>query len=350
MGVAPASRSAGLAVRLLLGLPIESRPLRTFEPTPELVDEMRRLVEASGTRSVTAGLVRMTAVLAQLPPHAVLETERYLTNVRVALGSSASSSIAPAAAPALMLNRNGFVREAALAAMATLPDSPFFVAALVCRLNDWVPEVRCEAERCARRVLPGFSPKSIAAAAPFLLARMLSWTRWGPSPPAIVLETLSRPDCAEALANHLAVVVDAPLEALRVALRLGLIDVHLASLARTARRPEMRALVLKVLIERELTWVQGYDREWADKRFGRTRRVPVLSRRPVGCAIPREELIRQGALDRSVLARYAAAQGLVAHEAELGEAVEPLMRLFDKERNSGIRWLMDFLARRRSTA
>jgi hypothetical protein len=97
-------------------------------------------------------------------------------------------------APVLMFNRSGYAREAALKAIKQLPDTPFFLAALVWRLNDWVEPVRRAAAQCANRELPRLSVGTIVGAAPFLLERMPYWRRWS-STPAIVLDTLARPDC-----------------------------------------------------------------------------------------------------------------------------------------------------------
>lgn len=60
-----------------------------------------------------------------------------------------------------MLNKSGNVRQAALSVLTQSPDTAFFVAALVWRLNDWVQPVRRSAEDCANRVLPQMSVQAI---------------------------------------------------------------------------------------------------------------------------------------------------------------------------------------------
>jgi hypothetical protein len=79
------------------------------------------------------------------------------------------AEIDPIHAPVLMFSRNGYVREAALKAVNQVPDAPFFLAALVWRLNDWVEPVRRAAEGCAKRQLPRCSTRTVVGAAPFLL-------------------------------------------------------------------------------------------------------------------------------------------------------------------------------------
>jgi hypothetical protein len=94
--------------------------------------------------------------------------------------------IDPIYAPVLMFNRSGYAREAALKAIKQLPDTPFFLAALVWRLNDWVAPVRRAAAQCANRELRRLSVGTIVGAAPFLLERMPYSRRWS-STPAVVL-------------------------------------------------------------------------------------------------------------------------------------------------------------------
>jgi hypothetical protein len=163
-------------------------------------DELSRLA-IDGTDTV--GIHRIVTKVSMLPPQAIYEVERligWLPHVFPRRqswlwfrpGTNRAVEIEPAHAPAFMFNRSGYVREAALKAVSQLPDTPFFLAALVWRLNDWVEPVRRAAEDCANRELPRLSIRTIVATAPFLLERMPHWGRWG-SPPAIMLDTLAGP-------------------------------------------------------------------------------------------------------------------------------------------------------------
>jgi hypothetical protein len=140
---------------------------------------------------------------------------------------------------------------------------------------------------------------AIVGAAPFLLERVPYWRRWS-SPPAIVLDTLARPDCLDALVDKFATTVEISASVLRSALQFGLLDNHLLSMSRTARRPEFRAMVLKAMLDSEVTWVTRYERQWVDKSHGITRRVPVLGRRSIIRPVSVDTLIRQGATDRNL--------------------------------------------------
>jgi hypothetical protein len=137
------------------------------------------------------------------------------------------------------------------------------------------------------------------------------------SPPAIVLDRLARADCVQELVAQFEKTTDIPAGALRSAFRFGLLDHHLLSISLTAKRPEFRAVALKAMLDGEVTWVTRYERQWADKRYGITRRVPILARRAVPRPAPVDVLIRHGAADRNSLVRRAATDGLVLHAANL---------------------------------
>lgn len=345
--------SLALAVRTTT---IQHARMQRYEMPPEVRAELSSLVaSASSGRAGTAALERLIARASELPPKAIFEIEDLVGHLRhpraveqwtswFRRGPASDDKIEPQHAPVLMLNKNGHVREAALSVLTQLPDSAFFVAALAWRLNDWVQPVRRAAAACADRVLPQMSVQAIVGAASFLLGRLHSWGRWE-EPPDVLLRAIGRPDCIAALAAQLARSAEIPAGALRAAMRLGLLDDHVQALSRTAVRPEFRAALLKAMLDLEVTWVTHYEREWVDKRYGITRRVPVLGRRRLQLPVSVDALIRQGAEDRSVLVRRIAASGLVKHAADLPH-VKQLMQLFAADKSPSIRWRMDYLARR----
>jgi hypothetical protein len=156
------------------------------------------------------GIHRTIAKLSMFSPKAIYEVERLVGSVPPRQSwlwfrpaTNRDVEIDPIHAPVLMFNRNGYVREAALKGVNQLPDTPFFLAALVWRLNDWVEPVRRAAEGCAKL-----------------------WSRWG-SPPAIMLDALARPECVHGLMVQFARTAEISAAALRGAMRFGLLDNHL---------------------------------------------------------------------------------------------------------------------------
>ncbi|QIG95892.1 MULTISPECIES: hypothetical protein [unclassified Bradyrhizobium] len=70
-----------------------------------------------------------------------------------------------------LFHPDGYLREAALCAIATPPTSSFFLSALAWRLNDWAGPVRRAAIECFRRVSANTSAAIAAEAALYLLER-----------------------------------------------------------------------------------------------------------------------------------------------------------------------------------
>jgi hypothetical protein len=72
-----------------------------------------------------------------------------------------------------LFHPSGYLRVAALHRINTAPASPFFLAALAWRLNDWVRQVREAARLCAERELPLVDAHVAATAALYLLGRRI---------------------------------------------------------------------------------------------------------------------------------------------------------------------------------
>src|SRR5688500_1724358 len=101
----------------------------------------------------------------------------------------------PGAEHLLLFHRRGHAREEALERLTGGLRSPFFVVAVACRLNDWVPQVRRAARRCAERTFPLTEPAFLAEASIALVDRRQSWRRW--SDEAAVLDAMmARADVA----------------------------------------------------------------------------------------------------------------------------------------------------------
>lgn len=167
-----------------------------------------------------------------------------------------------------IFHRNGYVREAALNAIPGPPTSPFFFAALAWRLNDWVPQVRQAARRCADRVLPGTEAAVAATSAPHLLGRALTWGRWGDEQQALH-DVFGRADVVAILARDLREGTTGKLAlCLRQALRYPSIDEHLGGLMTKAVQPAVRAVALQTLISGKATWPQGFAWAWIDRSTG----------------------------------------------------------------------------------
>lgn len=237
---------------------------------------------------------------------------------------------------------NGRIREAALANIQGPAPTPFFVAGLAYRLNDWVPQVRAAAVACAERVFPLTDAATIAGAAPVLLGRRWLWKRWSDEG-AIIDELLHRPDVAEFLFHDLRGGRASSL--FRQALRLPSLDKRLPELATSASSPQVRFLASKALIDGKVQWVTGREQKYVDKVYNKRRWVPVLKERQVKRSLSTGDLIELAAVDRSPLVRKAAADGLIQHRAELLN-IRQIAKLLRDDKSPAVRERIAFVDRK----
>ncbi|WP_334379499.1 hypothetical protein [Bradyrhizobium sp. AZCC 1577] len=134
-----------------------------------------------------------------------------------------------------LFHPSGYLREAALNHITTPPTSPFFLAALAWRLNDWAEPVRQAAKRCVKRIALDLAAAVAADAAVYLLERRFVWGRWRDEANILDL-VLTRDDVLAALATRLQKQSTGPLAAcLRHALRYPGMDQHLPAAGKGGR-------------------------------------------------------------------------------------------------------------------
>jgi hypothetical protein len=241
----------------------------------------------------------------------------------------------PELAYLFVFHRDGFLRERALDQMQELR-SPFFITALAYRLNDWVPQVRAAAKRCADRIFPSTDAKMLADASFFLLGRRYGWGRWIDE-----AEALDRALCRRDVVDVLEVTLrnaraGAMGEILRYASRWQAIDIHLEGLAAEAFLPSVRGVALQELIEGIARWPVGWRRQWIDKMYGQFRLVRQYEERPISRSLSLEALVEQGARDRSGAIRKIAATALVKHRASLSNR-DAIIALLERDRSPAVR-------------
>jgi hypothetical protein len=245
-----------------------------------------------------------------------------------------------------MFHGSGHVRQAALDSLDEPPETSFFFAAIVWRLNDWVPEVRAAARRAADRIFPATNAEVIVGANAILLGRTFSWGRWGQDDQVVVDRILERADVVARLARRFEIEVVGPLGTqLKYTLRGAKLDSYLHALSRSARHPGVRAVALEALLRRRASWRSGFRKEWIDKRFGLTRRVPVYTERPLTERIPSHLLIMQGLADKSALVRLRAADAVIEQRQTFPGLIEVIERL-GRDKARSIRERAAFLKRK----
>ncbi len=247
----------------------------------------------------------------------------------------------------LMFHGNGYLRQAALQLTGKAVASTFQIAAVMYRLNDWVPQVRREAFGSVLRLLAETPAALVAAAVSDILALRLQWQR-GASELVIVDEALSRPDVFAVVMERLMTVATGGIfRSLQALMRDDRIDAVLPDLARRAAHPAIRGLALTTLISGQAKSRIGFEKRWIDRSMNRYRRVPVFDARPVSTSLAPEALIRQGAEDHSASVRKVAMQALIDRPELWSSHADTIDRL-GKDRSAAIRAGIAYIRRQQT--
>ena len=229
-----------------------------------------------------------------------------------------------------LFHHDGYIRENALSAIHSPPQSPFMLAAIALRLNDWVDEVRSESLRCFSRIAPHLPASLVEAVSHYFLDRWRYWGRWDASMVLAIDQLLERPDIVTAIVRRFQTALVGPLATmLSYALRHPTYDSSLVLLATTAKVPSVRATAIQTIVQGYAKWPTGFVQQWVDKRYGFKRRVVTYDRRTLSVSVPVNEVIALGLQSRSVMVRRVSAQGLIEHGKnfpELEKTIAQLMR------------------------
>lgn len=243
-----------------------------------------------------------------------------------------------------LFHPDGHVREAALKHVNEPPTSPFFLAALAWRLNDWVQPVRQAAKHCIQRIAPGVSAEIAVQTGLYLLSRRLIWGRWREEAGALDL-IFAREDVLAALADRLRTQPSGQTAAcLRNVLQHPGIDRHLPSLAAQAVQPSVRATAFQCLISGRARWQIGYDWIWIDKVYNLRKRIPAFETRDIRKNHAVAAYIADGILDRSALVRKIVADAMIVARSQIPNETDLVARLA-KDPNAAVRARADFMLR-----
>jgi len=247
-----------------------------------------------------------------------------------------------------LFHADGYLREAALDKISDELSSPFFVAAILLRLNDWVPPVRESALRCAERIFPKTPATVIAPALLALYPRTLSWTRWNVER-SILTQTLCRLDVIATLAERIVAEPQAPVVRMLAALtRSPDFDSCLQKIAFEAQQPSVRAFALRTLIDGRARWRVGTTRRWIDKSMGQFATVASFEGRPLTIRADLLELCTRGSQDRSALVRKIALDGTIRGLMGTTAGVA-IARSLVEDRSQGVRTRAEFVIRGQPT-
>lgn len=245
-----------------------------------------------------------------------------------------------------IFHSSGYVREASLNKITGGLQSPFLVAAVMWRMNDWVAPVRAAAFRCAQRVFSLTQPETIARAGLDLLKRQYGWERWGELERSMVNDLYARPDVTAELASLLIQQTTGPTPStFRHALRTPLFDAHLEDISSKSVHPMVRAIAVETLIDRSAKWRSGFRLEWVDKRYNLKRWIPTYSQRELVCSASPREIADRAILDRSPFVRRVVLDS-VGRNSLPADVGRQYARQVEFDRSGAVREAAAFILRR----
>lgn len=232
---------------------------------------------------------------------------------------------------------DGYRREKALRAIGGKVPNRFFLALVLRRLNDWVPQVRQAAQNVLLKVLVNTEPSYVADVICFTLSHWSSWKRIDSSNRKTLLDTLSNKEIANQIKLKMLNSTSGPLGSILSELgRVDALDNSLEEIATDAIQPSLRAKAYRSLFEGNISWFEGREWEWIDRRYNKGRMKPIVAERALTTKPKLLPTLNLAAKDRSSLVRRVAAEILIKEMDGLGSESLPLADRFSSDRSSAV--------------
>lgn len=232
---------------------------------------------------------------------------------------------------------DGYRREKALRAIGGKVPNRFFLALVLRRLNDWVPQVRQAAQDILSKVLVNSEPSYVTDVICFTLSHWSSWKRIDNLNRKTLLDTLSNKEIANQLKLNLLNSTSGPLAAIMSEVgRVDALDNSLEEIATDAIQPSLRAKAYRSLFEGNISWLEGRKWVWTDRVYNEGRMQPVLGYRVITTKIQFLPTLRSAASDRSSLVRRVAAEILIKELDNLGSESSSLAETFSMDRSISV--------------
>lgn len=223
---------------------------------------------------------------------------------------------------------DGYQREDALRAIATGASNSFLFALILRRLNDWVPEVRAAARDLVPLVAKQTRAEYVCEAFWSLLPHLHTWGRIQREDKEILIDILSYEDIPLRLSEKIIAAPAGPAPTvLRQAGRQPAFDSFLPSIAERAVQPAVRAKAYQSQLDGCVTWIEGYQWIWTDKRWCKGRYMPIVGKREIQVARPFVEVLELAATDKSALVRRVAGNALLSETGDLGAGAWAIAQL-----------------------
>lgn len=232
---------------------------------------------------------------------------------------------------------DGYRREKALRAISEEVPNKLFLALVLRRLNDWVPQVRQAAQDALTRVLVNTEPTYVAEVICFKLSYWSSWQRIDDSNRKTLLNTLGNKEIAKQVKSKLVNSAAGPLASILSEVgRTNALDDSLEEIATSAIQPSLRAKAYRSLFEGKISWFEGRVWEWTDRRYNEGRMKPIVAERALSCRVPLLPTMLLASNDRSSIVRRVAAEILIRELDNLGSDSSILADKFAIDRSSAV--------------
>lgn len=218
---------------------------------------------------------------------------------------------------------DGHKREEALRRLDVGAPSGFLLALVLRRLNDWVPEVRAAAREHIPLVANETEPEHVLEALWGVLPHLHTWGRLQAEDKEALFDIIGNKDISLRLSEKIITASSGPAPAIfGQAGRHPAFDSCLLDISARAVQPAVRAKAYKSQLDEYVTWIEGYQWVWIDKRWCKGKYEPILGKRKIQVARPFIESLRAAATDQSALVRRVAGNALFTMSDEVeGDAV-----------------------------
>ncbi len=246
-----------------------------------------------------------------------------------------------------LVSFDGYIRERTLRTLTGSAPNGFFLAVVLRRMNDWVPQVRLAARDAVLPLVRASNPEDVVDVLCATLAAWISWGRAEMLDKQMLLELLSVEGIAESLKRRLITEPVGPMSTvLSQILRTPVLDEHLNEIAQHAVQPAVRARAQRALLAGKAVWIE--ESRWCrtDVRYYKGRMQYVFGERPLAETSPLIERLVSASEDRSPIVRRVAVDVLVGEMDRLGSAALPLARRLAMDPSSRVAERAAFVLRR----
>ena len=232
---------------------------------------------------------------------------------------------------------DGRRRERALRTIGSQAPNRFFMALVLRRLNDWVPQVRTAAIELLPNLVEQSNTSDVADVIFFTLCHWSSWARIEGVGKEALLRALSDERVSHQVKIKLVSSPAGPLcSVLSQVGRTDCLDNSLVNIAHDAIQPTLRAKAYRCLFEKRISWVEGKRWEWTDIRYCEGRVKPVVSEREISVTTSFRLLLQNAANDNSSIVRRVAAEMLISNLEKSGEEASMFAQKFASDRSKAV--------------